>query len=75
MSTIQGEVTEWPETVQGGGNFLVGADRGKVGKVVDRVLKEQREGSVFDAAAAQRYFGDGRSAEKIVSEIEEFCCA
>ncbi len=67
--------TEWTETVEGGGNTLVGADREKIAVGVQQVLENVRNGKVFDAAAAQEFFGDGLSAEKITSDLGKFIAA
>ncbi len=68
------EETEWPETVDGGGNTLAGADRSRILAAV-----KERLGSVDSANDpptydAERFFGDGRAAEKIVKQIVSYHC-
>ncbi len=49
--------TEWIETVEGGWNILVGADKEKIiGAVNDKSWYQQKRGNLF---------GDGKAAEKI----------
>ena len=58
--------TEWPETVDGGGNVLTGAEPERILAAVGAVMG----GSGRPATgAAEAYFGDGHAADKIVQEI------
>jgi len=66
--TLRNE-TEWPETVQGGGNVLVGADRSKIRRAVDELMGRSEDKQKSVAFGAEQYFGDGNSAQKIVTEI------
>jgi len=64
--------TEWPETVDGGGNVLVGAEQGRINEAVEHALghvEDKRKATNF---SAEQYFGDGNAAGRIVSEIIEF---
>lgn len=64
------EETEWPETIEAGGNVLTGSDREKVLSAIDAWLDGGRSGSVGSESAAAP-FGDGSAAEKIVDELIE----
>jgi len=64
--------TEWPETVDAGGNVLTGADPVRVLEAVDRWLGAgtTRLGSKDSASANP--FGDGRAAAAIVRSILDY---
>jgi len=63
--------TEWPETIEAGGNILTGSNREKVLAAVDRWLSasQSESGTNGDRSAP---FGDGSAAEKIVDKIVDF---
>jgi UDP-N-acetylglucosamine 2-epimerase len=66
------EETEWPETVTGGGNVLVGCDPVAVANAVaawqDRLDEQQADFS----ACARRSFGDGDAAARMLSSMFAF---
>lgn len=57
------EETEWPETVESGGNVVTGLERTKV---LDAVA---RESAARPQHEIERWFGDGSAARRIVAEI------
>lgn len=61
--TLRNE-TEWIETLEGGWNVLVGADREQILRATQRPLPQNTPGNPF---------GDGHAAEKIVDCIVNFC--
>ncbi len=66
------EETEWPETVDAGGNVLVGAAPDRICEVVSQVLGELRDNGKQPSFSAEQYFGDGNAAGKIVNGIIDF---
>lgn len=64
--------TEWPETVEGGGNVLVGASEAAIIDATDQVLSNSAGADSAQIAPPEQYFGDGNAAGKIVSEIAAF---
>ena len=52
--------TEWPETLTGGWNTLVGTDEDKILKAIEAKPKTHRDG----------LFGDGHAAERIKEHVE-----
>jgi UDP-N-acetylglucosamine 2-epimerase len=60
------DVTEWPETVQAGGNRLVSPDPGLI---VEAAL-DMAESAAFDA---ENPFGDGHASSRIARFIKERC--
>ncbi|HNP62631.1 MAG TPA: UDP-N-acetylglucosamine 2-epimerase (non-hydrolyzing) [Woeseiaceae bacterium] len=64
--------TEWPETVDGGGNILVGTSQDKIHQAVGKVLSLAADGDSKPSFSAEKYFGDGDAAGKIVAEIADF---
>ncbi len=65
------EETEWPETIEAGGNVLTGSSRDKVLNAVDAWLSPASESAAAtDLGAAP--FGDGTAARQIVNRILEF---
>ncbi|QHN07378.1 non-hydrolyzing UDP-N-acetylglucosamine 2-epimerase [Methanothermobacter sp. THM-2] len=58
--------TERPETVEAGGNILVGADRNRITTTARRLLEDPdfREGMM----GAENPYGDGRASERILDE-------
>ena len=65
------EETEWPETIEAGGNVLTGSDRDKVIEAVDQ-WRSKDVSSVAGGSGNAMPFGDGTAAEKIVDRILEF---
>jgi UDP-N-acetylglucosamine 2-epimerase (non-hydrolysing) len=55
------EETEWVETVEAGGNVLVGADADRISRAL---------ASPPTASSRQRPYGDGNAAERIVEALE-----
>jgi len=55
------ETTEWPETLTGGWNTLVGTDEDKILEAIDTQPKKYRDG----------LFGDGRAAERIKEYVDD----
>lgn len=53
------EETEWPETLQGGWNVLVGSDLARLSELVARTPRGVKTAP----------FGDGRAAERVVEEV------
>lgn len=66
------EETEWPETVTSGANVLAGSDPEKIVTVVERWKNHGDKDDLALAAEADRLFGDGRAAEKVVAGIADF---
>lgn len=62
--------TEWTETIDGGGNILVGADANRLTAAVIDALSRGRNRPT--TTSATRYFGDGKAAERIVSAISGY---
>jgi len=60
--TLRGE-TEWPETIEAGGNILVGADRNAI-----RDALANPPQSTFDA----KPYGDGNAAQRIQDILERY---
>jgi UDP-GlcNAc3NAcA epimerase len=69
--TLRNE-TEWPETVAGGGNTLVGAEHGKILATTEALTENTGMGEAQIDYGAGAYFGDGHAAEKIVADIVKF---
>lgn len=67
------EETEWPETVDAGGNVLVGADPDRIMEAVPRMMNAADTSSASALGTASSPFGDGRAAEYIVKEILQMC--
>lgn len=62
--------TEWPETIDAGGNVLAGTDPVRILQAVRRWLNEgSGPGEPASGAAAAMPFGDGNAAAAIVREI------
>jgi len=60
--------TEWVETVQAGGNCLVGADTGRILQAVEGLGRRPAR----RRTPASRLYGDGHAAEAIASRVLEF---
>ncbi len=60
--------TEWPETVEAGGNVVTGLDRARTIEAVARAAAPRAEGAARDARL-DAWFGDGSASERIVAEI------
>lgn len=58
------EVTEWTETIAGGGNRVVGTDKNRILKAINKLTDERLENN-------HKYFGDGRSSEKIFAILQK----
>ena len=58
--------TEWVETVDMGGNVLVGADSNRMLEAYGRV------GGVCVGSAVRNIYGDGKASERIVKELLEY---
>lgn len=58
--------TEWVETVDMGGNVLVGADSNRMLEAYGRV------GGVSVGSAVRNIYGDGKASERIVKELLEY---
>ncbi len=63
--------TEWPETVDAGGNVLTGSDRARVLAAVDLWLAGTHK-SPGQGDTKVTSFGDGKAAQKIVDKIVRF---
>ena len=63
--------TEWPETIDAGGNILTGSNREKVLDAVNHWLLTDQSGPDIESKRSAP-FGDGSAAEKIVDKILEF---
>lgn len=63
--TLRGE-TEWPETVESGGNVVTGLDRARVCDAMARLPGAHSPRQLPDVG---RWFGDGDAAGKIVAAI------
>ena len=59
--------TEWPETVEAGGNVVTGLDRPRAVEAVARAIAQRHEAA--SDSAIERWFGDGHAAERIVDAI------
>jgi UDP-N-acetylglucosamine 2-epimerase len=64
--------TEWVETVQGGGNILVGDDLAKIVSAVDMWNQRFPQGKADFSSEAERAFGNGDAADKILQAILGF---
>ena len=64
------EETEWPETIEAGGNILTGSDKEKALKAVAGYMSTTA--GLMEGASAASPFGDGQAAEKIVQKLVEF---
>ncbi len=64
--------TEWPETVDAGGNILTGADPARILEAVDRWLGADTSRIGPKDSAFENPFGDGRAAAAIVRGILDF---
>jgi UDP-GlcNAc3NAcA epimerase len=69
--TLRNE-TEWAETVQGGGNHVVGIERRAVLDAVVKWESSLRAGKPDFTAAANEQFGGGRASDEIVAHLAEF---
>ena len=65
------EETEWPETIDAGGNILTGSNREKILDAVNHWLAMNQSGPDIESKN-DAPFGDGSAAEKIVEKILEF---
>jgi UDP-N-acetylglucosamine 2-epimerase len=64
------EESEWPETIEAGGNRLAGSDPERVLAAVTRALDTHgRGGAVSLAARCRQSFGSGNSAHSIVDQL------
>lgn len=63
--------TEWPETVEAGGNVIAGLDPQRVLDAVSRIVSVRRDEADTDLRVEQ-WFGDGHAANRIVAEITGF---
>jgi UDP-N-acetylglucosamine 2-epimerase len=61
--------TEWVETIDGGGNILVGADPPAIRAAVATWERRRAEGLESFGGAASAWFGDGRAADRIVASV------
>ena len=66
------EETEWPETVQGGGNLLVGRDPDKISAAVEHWQRRAQLRTDDFSASARESFGDGKAAERMVTCLLKF---
>jgi UDP-GlcNAc3NAcA epimerase len=69
--TLRNE-TEWAETVQGGGNHVVGIERRAVLEAVVKWESSLGAGKPDFTAAANEQFGGGRASDEIVAHLAEF---
>lgn len=67
--------TEWPETVDGAGNILAGADRSRILAAADKWMSRKNAAEKPSRDGAGAYFGDGNAAGKIVAEIVKYASA
>jgi UDP-GlcNAc3NAcA epimerase len=65
--------TEWPETVAGGGNRVVGTSRAAVLEAVDAWEARIASAKVDFAAETRSWFGDGKASDRIVEHLVAFC--
>jgi UDP-GlcNAc3NAcA epimerase len=70
--TLRGE-TEWPETVDGGGNRIVGTNRADVLGALDVWESRIAGGQADFSAEARARFGGGKASDTIVRHLVEFC--
>lgn len=66
------EETEWPETVMGGGNTLVGSRTEDLDSAIEQSLTSAFAAHDGDTNRGCRLFGDGRAADAIIRELLEF---
>ncbi|MCI0590802.1 MAG: UDP-N-acetylglucosamine 2-epimerase (non-hydrolyzing) [Gammaproteobacteria bacterium] len=66
------EKTEWNETVEGGGNMLVGADREKLFYSVERWKRQYPAGRANFSRSVRQYFGNKSAATAILKAISDF---
>jgi len=64
--------TDWVETVQAGGNFVIGADTVKMKQSVEKWEEHLSGGEVDFSNEIHTYFGSGDASEKILETILEF---
>ena len=69
--TIRDE-TEWVETVDGGGNIVTGVDKNKIIDAVNYWIKKTEKEDVDFSIQAQKAFGTGNSADKIIQAILDY---
>jgi UDP-N-acetylglucosamine 2-epimerase len=69
------EETDWPETVSGGGNSIVGTERSAVLGALTAWESKIAAGRIDFAAAAREQFGNGRASDVIVEHLAAFCAA
>jgi UDP-GlcNAc3NAcA epimerase len=69
--TIRDE-TEWVETVEGGGNIVTGVDKDKIINAVKYWNQKSRSEEIDFSTQANKAFGEGNSADKIVQAILDY---
>lgn len=66
------EETEWVETVEYGGNIVVGTDSQKIEAAVADWAQRLKSGSIDFSVGARAAFGAGDAADRILTAILEF---
>lgn len=69
--TLRAE-TEWVETLKGGWNQLVGADKKTILNAVNNIWNNH--GSCPTGRPDLKSFGNGKSSDSIVKQISKYCC-
>jgi UDP-N-acetylglucosamine 2-epimerase len=67
------EETEWVETVQGGGNILVGVNPQKIHEAIGTWESRLSTGKTDFSAEVTAAFGDGCAGDKIRDALLFFC--
>jgi UDP-GlcNAc3NAcA epimerase len=69
--TLRGE-TEWVETVEAGGNVVVGADPAAIRAAVERWQRYRRREDGDFSQIVGKFFGNGDAADRIVNVLYQF---